>query len=207
MKAKSLLSIVFFFVLLSATQTKAKIIILGSAGMSIPNAPDEFTELFDTGLNVGSGFGYYFDGRRRIALHWTVGYSSMPFDDGGALVGLTGVSIGAPSLEIWEVSLGPRLNLAASDSRIIPFLQAGLGFYRKSFVGELSIKGLGQSFSLPFNETEIELGFHLGAGIQLNLINRAGFFAEVRYNLVKGEGDNTGYMPFTIGFFQMIGTY
>lgn len=79
--------------------------------------------------------------------------------------------------------VGPRLNLASYD-RIIPYVNAGLGFYHAS-------RDLNQTNSI----SGMMFGVHMGAGADLQLTRETYFGASLHYHQLFGTNKDTSLGP------------
>jgi len=79
--------------------------------------------------------------------------------------------------------VGPRLNLASYD-RIIPYINAGLGFYRAN-------RDLNQMNSI----SGMMFGIHTGAGADLQLTRETYFGAALTYHQLFGTNKDTSIGP------------
>ncbi len=82
--------------------------------------------------------------------------------------------------------VGPRLNLASYD-RVIPFVNAGLGFYRAS-------RDINQTNSI----SGMMFGVHMGAGADLQLTRETYFGAALTYHQLFGTNKETSIGPVDI---------
>lgn len=230
MKAKTFLAIVFLCGSFGLAQAQSKMMFQGSGGVSIPNRPEEFSDYWKMGFNIGGGFGYFLNSRQRLALQGTIDYNKLPLDDrsvereikdeirnAGFSVDDLNISVSGPSSRILAIFLGLRVNPAGSDRKIIPYLIGGLNLIQLSQDGEFSASVDGEIDTFfgtgSYNEEitgsvttadESRFGLRFGAGLDLNLNYRSGIFVEAGYNLIsKGESEDSSVEAKTLGLIQL----
>lgn len=152
-----------------------------SASAFQPGSNNLALEMGQTFL-MGSNLGKY-ENALGYQAHYTYGVSEMfAFDSS---FGFSNHSNG----ELGMVSLlgGVRMNLASYD-RIIPYLNAGLGFYRPSI--EIS----------PNNSVSDTLfGMHFGGGANLLITKQTFFGAELNYHNIFSSTKDTSLGPVSMG--------
>lgn len=116
-------------------------------------------------------------------LRYTYGVSNMfAFDSS---LGFSNHSEGRFSK--WHLNGGVRLNLASYD-RIIPYLNAGLGFYRPS-----------REIGTDVNLSSTLFGLHAGGGANLLLSKETFFGAQLNYHNIFGSSKLTSSGPVELG--------
>ncbi len=145
-----------------------------------PFAPDSNNVSLDIGQNflfgsdysdsIGMQGSYTYGVSRLLAFTTSLGYSSHSNGKYSKLHLLT----------------GPRLNLANYD-RIIPYVNAGLGFYRAS-------RELNTTNSL----SGTMFGVHMGGGADLQLTKETFFGAAMTYHMLFGTNKDTTIGPINL---------
>jgi opacity protein-like surface antigen len=159
--------------------------------LSLPNAPDGFKDSFKTGYHGLVGLGYKMGPGFQVV--GKVEYHNF----GSDFSSLSGVEGG--NTKMWLFGGDARLALALPAAPIKPFVFAGAGLAnvkQSDFTGDASLI---TSLTLSYPESQNKLYYNLGGGVELGGGPSFSIFAQVRYVSVSTEGDNTAFVPITIG--------
>ena len=127
-----------------------------------------------------------FDNSLGFQAQYTYGVSDLFSFEGN--IGYSSHSRGAASLSTMHLITGVRSNLIYFD-QLVPFLSAGLGFYRPSY-----------TYSAGVTANSLLFGLNLGTGVDLLLSDAVFFGTRLTYHNMfsSTKGDNLG-TPRTIG--------
>jgi opacity protein-like surface antigen len=199
MKKLFVLSFVVILCISGFAQTARNIEIYLNSGVSIPSAPEEFTEYWSTGFNAGGGVGYKFSNMVIGVAYFD--YNSFTFDEDEFLqdigAGGTGAQIegGAASLISFQGNV--KLYLVQNIRSVFPYLRAGFGFMNLS-TDDVSVFFAGVRNSYE-GDSESAFAVNFGAGLDVSLSPTIKLFFEGGYNLAFTENESTGYIPVKAG--------
>lgn len=142
-----------------------------------PFTPDSNNVSLDIGQNFLIGSDY----QDSIGLQGSYTYGVSDLLAFSSSLGVSSHSEGKYSK--LHLLVGPRLNLASYD-RIIPYVNAGLGFYRAS-------RDLNETNSI----SGMMFGVHMGAGADLQLTRETYFGAALTYHQLFGTNKDTSLGP------------
>ncbi len=178
MKKFLIIALVIAFTAMTASaQIPAKpITIYGSAGISLPSSPSEFSDSWKMGFHGMGGVG--FNIAPKMQLIGKIEYHSFAFDWDKA--GLSGSGL---ALQALMFGGDIKFSLAVPAAPTKPFLIGGIGMGKVSFS---NISGV--------DETKVY--FEFGGGVDFS----SSMFISARYVSISSSGSSTGFIPFSIGF-------
>lgn len=172
-----------------------------NSGVSIPAAPDAFSDYRKMGLNLGGGMGYPLTSN--LTLQGYVDYNNFTFDEERFLadrgrLGERGVSIDGGAATILTISGNLKVSVPSSTARIAPFFTGGVSFFKRS-ISDVSISGT--RFKVEFDDIDSATAFSIGfgAGLDVNLSDHVALFIEGKYAIGFTEDESTQYVPVKLG--------
>jgi len=192
---KSILTAVciIVFALSVSAQAPAPFSLYAGGALSLPNAPDGFKDTFKTGYHGLVGLGYKMG--PGFQLVGKVEYHKFSYDFG--YVGISGVDGGDSKL--WMFGGDGRFAFGLPAAPIKPFAFAGAGIAnikQSDFGGNLT---LASSITPSFPESQNKAYYNLGAGVEFKAGPSFNLFVQGRYVSIATEGDNTTFIPITVG--------
>jgi opacity protein-like surface antigen len=181
-------------------QEKPKITYYVSAGIAVPSAPDEFSDYWRTGLNIGGGVGFPIS--NNVQLVPTLSYSNCGFDvdrfllDSG--VGDFGYDINGGDASLTTLNADFRFSFNTAQGKVVPYVVGGAGIFWLSIDDALLSY---QGYTIRVNgESETKVGIDFGAGIDFSAGPRTNISIGGRLVVGFTEGDNTQYFPLQVTF-------
>ncbi len=170
-------------------------------GLSVPSAPDIFSDYWQTGFNFTGGIGYPVT--PSVAVLGTVGYNAHPFDEDGFLsdIGLSGygVDVDGGKATLLTVFAALRVNLVSPQAEAVasPFFFGGIGMTRLS-LSDVSVSYLGQSYGLD-GPSETALGVGFGGGVDMRVAANVYLFVQGLYSIGFTDDESTHAFPISVG--------
>ncbi|MFQ6008980.1 MAG: outer membrane beta-barrel protein [Candidatus Zixiibacteriota bacterium] len=187
--------IVFFSVsmltLSAFAQVPTPFSLYAGGALSLPNSPDGFKDSFKTGYHGLVGLGYKMG--PSFQLVGKVEYHNFGYD----FASLSGVEGG--NTRMWLFGGDGRFSLDLPAAPIKPFVFAGAGLAnvkQSDFSGDLALIS---SLTPSYPESQNKLFYNLGGGVEFGGGPSFSIFAQFRYVSVSTEGDNTAFVPITVG--------
>ena len=176
------------------------------AGVSIPVAPDEFSDLWGTHLAFGFGFG--FPVNSKVSVIGMYDYNRFSFDEASTRqqVG-SGFIIDeeqdAATAAIYSLSVDLRLAFLDESSRLCPYVIGGVGFSGLDS-DEVILSSDDSTFVRSLGPpAKAGLGTRAGAGIDIRVGGTTRVFIEARFAVLSAtsfEGsDRVTYVPVVVG--------
>ncbi len=190
---KALLTVVCMvvFVFGVSAQVPAPFSLYVGGALSLPNAPDDFKNSFKTGYHGLVGLGYKMG--PGFQLVGKAEYHNFSFD----FADLSGLEGG--NSRVWMFGGDGRLALGLPAAPIRPFGFVGLGIAnvkRSEFDGPLTLTAA-LNDALP--DAQNKVYYNIGGGVELKFGPSLNLFVQGRYVSVATEGDNTTFVPITVG--------
>jgi hypothetical protein len=196
----------------AVAQEDAKFSVLVDGGLSLPQKPDVFKDVWSQGFNVGGGVGYRFS--RHFAFQALVHYDRFSFDEGGFLdlfeqefgfdPNELGVSVDVQGAETTFLSLSAELkaSFVGDSSKVSPYVVGGGGVSQVS-IGDTELRGTFMGIDLPVEtlegESETNAMATFGGGVDIPLGGRAGVYVEGRYHIHFTSEETTDFVSFRVG--------
>ncbi len=198
MKRITTLVICFFLTSSAFAQEKNFTAVVGS-GVSLPRNPDDFEDLWLKGVNISGGLYYSLNNLIEVGIQsgqYDFSFNSSKFEkqfdetldvtvsgsDASVFIFMPSVRLTAPSLE-----------------RFVPFVQAGLGYFRVEIddgeVQVLNDAGGRILLTVP-NDKKSVLGYMAGGGVEVTLNNRSSLVLELGLIVGQTEDEVTTLLPF-----------
>ncbi len=169
-------------------------------GIANPMSPDEFADYYKTGYTFGAGIGIPLGQSGKLSAVGTVDYNRFSINKNRIFsdIGISGagIAVSGGTATVLSISGNGKLKLG-SESKAIPYLIAGVGFFRFS-ASDATVTGNGLSVTVT-GETENKLGIGAGAGVDISLNEKMAMFIEARYNVGFTKGDKTHFLPLKVG--------
>ncbi|AZZ36740.1 hypothetical protein CIK05_08025 [Bdellovibrio sp. qaytius] len=140
-----------------------------------------FAEGYEGGLNYGVQFSYFFDLNLAAALSYTTGDHNVAFRSytTPALTQQSSAYTGTVNIQIFDIHIKYYLNtdnVTKGLADLNPYMLVGTGMFVRTY-------NLNESFA---NDPDKVVGFRLGAGIEIPLVQRRFYFgAQAIYNYVQ----------------------
>jgi len=171
-----------------------------NSGLSIPSAPDGFSDWYKVGFNFGGGISYpltdVFSLRGYYAFN-SFKFDEDPFLEDFGLSGL-GIEIDGGSFTIIQGTANLKISLPTSpDSKANPYFTGGIGFMRSS-IGDITATFVGGSLSQD-GDSETAFSIDFGAGLDITINGKTALFFEGTYTIGFTEDESTQYFPIRIG--------
>jgi opacity protein-like surface antigen len=170
-----------------------------NAGFSIPSAPDEFSDYWKTGFNIGGGIGHSLT--PNVQFQGIVEYNSFGFDGDKLLedygYGGTGISVSGGTASIVTASANLKTLLSAGKSSSTPYFIGSLSFFRLS-TSDATVSYMGMSETVD-GDSETAAGVAFGAGINIEMNPNMNLFIEGKYGVGFTENESTQYLPLKVG--------
>ncbi|MBA3520891.1 MAG: porin family protein [Gemmatimonadales bacterium] len=80
---------------------------------------------------------------------------------------------------------------SAPETKVRPYLIAGVGLYNQKFVGD--------DIGVGFDNSETDFGINGGAGFDFGLSDNLGIFLEGRFHMIFSSGEKTNMLPISLG--------
>lgn len=170
-----------------------------NAGLSLPSAPDDFSDFWKTGFNIGGAIGYPLEAN--LAFQACLDYSSFTYDKDRYLsdYGFPGLNIiiDGGNTSIFTASANLKVMLSPHGSFVSPYFIGGLGFLRLS-LSDMTRSFQGDIYGLK-GASETAIAVFFGAGFDFVINERVIFFAEGKYGVGFTEDESTQYFPIKFG--------
>lgn len=185
----------------ATAQEEKKLVLSLSGGLSFPSQPQDFSDYWNMGFNVGAGIGYSFS--PSLSLGGSFDYSNFSFDADALLhkAGFAGygISISGGSASIITVHANLKFSLIPQGASVSPYLLGGLGFFSLSASDvKVSYQGLNATVS-PGSESAFSI--HFGAGLDIPIAQTTDLFLQLAYGIGFTEDKSTNYLPVKSGVF------
>jgi len=183
----------------SQEANERKAILSFGVGLSLPSQPDEFSDYWNLGYNLGFGVGYSFTPAISLIGNFeynTFGFNEEEFLKDAGASGL-GISVDGGSATILSITGNMKVGIPRQQSSVSPYFTAGIGFFSLS-VDDASVSGAGGSVSVEGNN-ESAFSALVGAGLDIPAGETVDVFLQVSYGVGFTENDNTSYVPIKAG--------
>lgn len=168
-------------------------------GMGIPSSPNDFSDYWKTGLNIGVGIGYPVS--KNLDIIAMFNYSRFSFDgekfitDAG--YGGYGFEIDGGTASFLTLNVDLKVALGSGDTSFRPFIVGGAGLF-KMLMKDTTIRLQWQSETVAgYDETK--LGISMGAGFDVILNQQMSLYLVARYTVGFTEDESTTYFPLNMG--------
>ena len=173
-------------------------------GVSFPSQPDQFTDYWNFGYNIGGGFGYRFS--RTFSSSVLLNYNNFPFNEGKLLreLGIEGMGIevdGGSSIII-TLSGSVKARFIDDPNSFSPYLVGGMGYFKLA-TSDVKLTYGYQSETIK-SESESAFNILFGGGIEVPIGMNKYFFFELNYGLGFTNENYTGYIPVKLGFIILL---
>ena len=150
----------------TAAQSGSPSIFYVNTGLGIPFSPEAFSDRWNTGFNVGAGYGVALS--PVVTVQGYITYHQFGFNSGRFLrdLDLSDTDVRIDGVTATVITVMGNVKLASSlpeESRFSPYAVGGLGLFRFSS-SEAKISGLGASTSVD-GDSATRLGVNFGLGI------------------------------------------
>ena len=175
--------------------------VVGS-GVSLPRNPDNFEDLWFKGINISGGLYYSLNNLIKVGIQsgqYDFNFDSnkfkKQFSERSDVTADVTVSGSDASVFIFMPSV---LLTAPSLERFVPFVQAGLGYFRSDIdAGEVQIFIDDSRILLTVpGEEESAFGYIVGGGVEVTLNNRSSLVLELGLIVGQTEDEVTTLLPF-----------
>ena len=181
-------------------QKTSKFEVYGSAGISFPIGPENFSKYWKMGFNFGNGIGYSLNPNLTLITYFDFNSFSLDGDKFSQALqnaGLVdpGTSISGGGISIYTISENLKMTLPTGQSPVHPYICGGEGLFElsahnmKSNNSELEGEG--------YSETDFSVLFGVGADIAMG--ERVSLFVEVKDVIGFTEDENMEIFPIKIG--------
>ena len=181
-------------------QEPNKVELYGNSGISFPAGPDEFSDYWKMGFNLGGGIGYPLT--PNFVLIGYFDFNSFKFDDDAFLedygLGGSGLSVSGGEASVITLSGNLKINLQTSSSQARPYLIGGIGLFKLS-VSDMTIYDRFGGFAKTEGDSETAFSVLLGAGIDFAVGERMDLFFEGKYAIGFTEDESTQVLPIKLG--------
>jgi len=192
-----------------AAQAQVKPVVYAGGGISMPMAPEFFSDYWGTGYNVGGGLGIQIN--PSIEVTGSLFFNAFPLDDekliedaGDAGKGITVDGLDFQSLE-FGIDLKYILRASQAEAKLLPYLTVGVGMSNVKFT-DVTFTGGDESLTLPVGSySETDFALNGGAGVNYMFSPKFGAWVEGRYTVVMTEGDSIQYIPVRAGVKLLFG--
>lgn len=168
-------------------------------GMGIPSSPNEFSDYWKTGLNIGGGIGY--PASKNLDIIAMFNYSSFSFNGekfiNDAGYGGYGFEIDGGTASFLTLNVDLKVALASGDASVRPFIVGGACLFKMS-IKDATVRLQGQSETVA-GDDETKLGISIGAGFDVMLNQQMSLYLAARYAVGFTEDESTTYFPLNIG--------
>ncbi len=167
--------------------------IVGS-GVSLPRNPDNFEDLWLKGTNISGGLYYSLNSFIKIGIQsgqYDFNFDSKKFEN--QFDDILNVNVSGSDASVFIFMPSVRVT-APSLERFVPFVQAGLGYFRVDIEGGEIFTDVGNSRLLSDKESAI--GYMIGGGVEINLNYRSSLILELGLIAGQTEDEVTTLLPF-----------
>ncbi len=171
------------------------------SGVSLPRNPDNFEDLWFKGINISGGLYYSLNNLIKVGIQsgqYDFGFDSnkfkKQFSESSDVTADVTVSGSDASVFIFMPSV--RLT-APSLERFVPFVQAGLGYFRSNIdAGEVQVIIDDSRILLTIpGDKEFAFGYMAGGGVEVTLNNRSSLVLELGLIVGQTEDEVTTLLP------------
>jgi opacity protein-like surface antigen len=170
-----------------------------NTGFSIPTAPDEFSDYWKTGFNIGGGIGFPII--RNLRFQVDLEYNSFAFDEDTFIddlsYGGTGISISGGTASILTAAVNLKALIPTGSYSKTPYLIGGVSFFALS-ISDGTVRYEQYTRTIG-GDSDPAIGLSLGAGISFVMNPNMNIFIEARYGIGFTEDEDTQYIPFKVG--------
>ena len=175
--------------------------VVGS-GVSLPRNPDSFEDLWFKGINISGGLYYSLNNLIKVGIqsgqydfNFDSNKAKKQFSEPSDVTADVTVSGNDASVFIFMPSV---LLTAPSLERFVPFVQAGLGYFRSDIdAGEVQILIEDRRILLTVpGDKESAFGYMVGGGVEVTLNNRSSLVLELGLIVGQTEDEVTTLLPF-----------
>lgn len=200
-----------FVVLASAVAAEAQVkpVVYAGGGISMPMAPEFFSDYWGMGYNVGGGLGIQIN--PSIEVTGSLFFNAFPLDKDKLIedAGASGEDVTVDGLDFQSLEFGIDLKyiLRASqaEAKLLPYLTVGVGMSNVKFT-DVTVTGADESFTLPAGDmSETDFALNGGVGVNYMFSPKFGAWVEGRYTVVMTEGDSIQYIPVRAGVKLLFG--
>lgn len=169
-----------------------------NTGISFPISPEEFSDYWSLGFNVGGGVGYSIS--NMFSLRGLLDYNSFSFDEDTFLKDLgvsgSGVTVDGLSASIFTFTVNAKSFFSSTPGTVAPYTTLGLGYFNLA-LSDVTVSYQGASQSVDFGS---ESGFNMifGGGLDFN-VGSIDIFLELDYGASFTKGETTYYLPIKSG--------
>jgi opacity protein-like surface antigen len=170
-----------------------------NTGFSIPSAPNEFSDYWKTGFNIGGGIGFPII--RNLRFQVDLEYNSFAFDEDTFIddlsYGGTGISISGGTASILTAAVNLKALIPTGSYSKTPYLIGGVSFFALS-ISDGTVRYEQYTRTIG-GDSDPAIGLSLGAGISFVMNPNMNIFIEARYGIGFTEDEDTQYIPFKVG--------
>jgi opacity protein-like surface antigen len=171
-----------------------------NTGMAVPSAPDEFSDYWNMGFNVGGGIGLEIS--PNVQFVPTLSYSNFSFDGNNFLqengFGGYGFDVSGGNAKIITLNADFKFQLSPQQSPTIPYIIGDAGLFRLA-IDDMTLSYQGQ-YETVQGDSENKFGLNLGAGLDFSLNPKIAMSLGAKYVIGLTEDESTRYFPLQIGF-------
>ncbi|HDL04201.1 MAG TPA: porin family protein [candidate division Zixibacteria bacterium] len=200
-----MMALLFAVAINASAQQTIKASVFVGPGLSMPMGPDDFTDYWGMGFNVGGGVEIQIN--EMFSIVPRINYNSFGLDEDAFIEELEeelGYSVEGIELDggsINAIGFGADVKLAVpagDESKITPYFLGGLGMTSVSF-SDLEMTYEGESETMEIDESETDFTVEFGAGMEIAISPKMSLFVDGKYVIIMAEDDNITYVPFHVG--------
>ncbi len=170
-----------------------------NTGLAVPSAPNEFSDYWKTGINLGGGVGFPIT--RNLSFVGNLLHTRFSFD-GEKLMADNGMGGYGFYFEGGTTSITTffgdfKMELGSNPGKVTPFLMGGAGLFFVT-IRETTMQYQNQFETIPGGD-ETKLGIDLGGGVDIALSPRTKLQLGMKYIVGFTDIENTSYFPIMIG--------
>ena len=171
-----------------------------NTGGSFASSPDEFSDFYGTGYNLGAGIRFEVAPSVEISISGQYNDFLVNEEEFYDRAGVSESQRDQLDLEAGASIISGEVDLRyniATDGPVKPYLKGGPGFYRTAEDnGTLSGPGGSATFD---GDSETSFGLNFGVGLAYYISSQASIFAEPSYAIAFTEDESTQYLPIRFG--------
>ncbi len=162
--------------------------------MGFPVKSDDFKDFYNKGISISGGLYYSLNNRIKIGIQSGRYNFSLNTDDVSE-----GFSVSGGDGSVFTIMPSIRVT-ASSSGRLVPFIQAGLGYFRADISSiTLGVPGLGFGLTFETDDPVNHLGYMVGGGVEVTINNRSSLVLEL--GLIIGQTEEvTMILPFEVKY-------
>jgi len=168
-------------------------------GACMPYAPEEFTDYWKTGFNIGCGIGA--PQSNNVTFIGAINYTSFSLNDdkllGDNSLNGYGYNIDGGAASTLTTFADFKFSFTSDGSKAAPYLLCGVGIFRLAF-SDATISYQGQYARLD-GDSETKLGIEIGTGLDIDIDTRTSLSLGAKYVIGFTEDEDTQYFPLQIG--------